>query len=45
MWVVIHSEKMSIFSGYDTKEKAERACMNLNEVKEKKYYMEFVEVR
>ncbi|QOR56261.1 hypothetical protein KNV66_gp42 [Bacillus phage DLc1] len=45
MWVVIHSEKMSIFSGYRKKEDAERACMNLNEVKDKKYYMEYVEVR
>lgn len=45
MWVVIHSEKMSIFSGYATKELAERACENLNEVKDKKYYMEYVEVR
>ena len=45
MWVVIHSEKMSIFAGYDSKEKAERACNNLNTVKEKKFYMEFVEVR
>ena len=40
MWVVIHSEKMSIFSGYITKESAERACENLNTVKEKKYYMD-----
>ena len=45
MWVVIHKEKMSIFSGYDSKEKAERSCMNLNSVKEGKYFMEFVEVR
>lgn len=45
MWVVIHSEKMSIFSAYSNKENAERACENLNTVKDKKYYMEFVEVR
>ncbi|AGI10599.1 hypothetical protein mgb1_010 [Bacillus phage MG-B1] len=45
MWVVIHKEKMSIFSGYKTREKTERCCENLNSVKTGKYYMEFVEVR
>lgn len=45
MWVVIHKEKMSIFSGYKSKELAERCCENLNSVKANKYYMEFVEVR
>lgn len=44
MWVVIHRDKISIFSAYSEKEKAERACENLNTVKEKKYYMEYVEV-
>lgn len=45
MWVVIHKEKMSIFSGYKTMDLAERACDNLNSVKKNKYYVEFVEVR
>ncbi|ANT41208.1 hypothetical protein [Bacillus phage RadRaab] len=45
MWVVIHREKMSIFSGYKSLDLAERACENLNSVKAKKYYVEFVEVR
>lgn len=45
MWVVIHSEKMSIFSGYKTQELANKACTNLNTIKEKKYYVEYVEVR
>ncbi|ANT41122.1 hypothetical protein MUK66_gp08 [Bacillus phage Aurora] len=45
MWVVIHKEKMSIFSGYKSLDLAERACENLNSVKAKKYYVEFVEVR
>ncbi|USL89520.1 hypothetical protein vBBcePLY3_00009 [Bacillus phage vB_BceP_LY3] len=45
MWVVIHKEKMSIFSGYKSIDLAERACENLNEVKRGKYYVEYVEVR
>jgi len=44
MWVVIHKEKMSIFSGYKTRELAVRSAENLNTIKEK-FYVEYVEVR
>lgn len=44
MWVVIHKEKMSIFAGYDSKEKGLRAIENLNTIKNK-FYLEYVEVR
>lgn len=44
MWVVIHKEKMSIFSGYKTRELAMRSAENLNVIKEK-FYVEYVEVR
>lgn len=45
MWVVIHKEKMSIFSGYRTQGLANTACNNLNTIKDKQYYVEYVEVR
>jgi len=44
MWVVIHKEKMSIFSGYKTKELAEISARNLNTIKHK-FYVEYVELR
>jgi len=44
VWVVIHKEKMSIFSGYKTRELAEKSVENLNSIKHK-YYLEYVEVR